>query len=105
MGRYNKALGEEGVDELLARTIYVSVTWKVIVSKEPRRIIVDSTVQEKAVAHSTDSKLLDTASVNLVVAAKVEGIGLKQTYAKEAQLLGYNVTSFVMPTSSNACAR
>ena len=52
-------------------------------------VIVDSTVQEKAVAHPTDSKLLETARSKVVEAAKAEGIELKQTYAKEGQLLGY----------------
>jgi IS5 family transposase len=73
----------------LARTIEVAVTLKLIASKELSRIIVDSTVQEKAIAHPTDSKLLETARVKLVEAAKAEGIELKQTYAKEGQLLGY----------------
>jgi IS5 family transposase len=87
--KFRKLLGEEGVEELLARTIEVAVTLKLIAKKELSRIIVDSTVQEKAIAHPTDSKLLETARVKLVEVAKAEGIELKQTYAKEGQLLGY----------------
>jgi len=87
--KFRKLLGEEGVEELLARTIEVAVTLKLIAKKELSRIIVDSTVQEKAIAHPTDSKLLETARIKLVEAAKAEGIELKQTYAKEGQLLGY----------------
>jgi hypothetical protein len=49
------------VEELLARTMEVAVTLKLIAKKELTRVIVDSTVQEKAVAHPTDSKLLETA--------------------------------------------
>ena len=52
-------------------------------------MIVDSTVQEKAVAHPTDSKLLETARSKVVEVAKAHGIELKQIYAKEGQLLGY----------------
>ncbi len=52
-------------------------------------MIVDSTVQEKAIAHPTDSKLLDTARAKVVEVAKANGIEFKQTYAKEGQLLGY----------------
>lgn len=89
LGRFRKALGEEGVEELLARTMEVAVTLKLIAKKELTRVIVDSTVQEKAVAHPTDSKLLETARSKVVEAAKAEGIELKQTYAKEGQLLGY----------------
>ncbi len=88
LGRFCKALGEEGVEELFARTMEVAVTLKLIAKKEMTRVIVDSTAQEKAVAHPTDSKLLETARVK-VVEAKANGIELKQTYAKEGQLLGY----------------
>ena len=51
------------MEELLSRTIKVVVTLKLIAKNELTRVIVDSTVQEKAVAHPTDSKLLETASV------------------------------------------
>lgn len=50
-------------------------------------MIVDSTVQHKAIAHPTDSRLLETARVKLVQAAKDAGIDLKQTFAKEGQHL------------------
>jgi hypothetical protein len=89
LGRFSKALGEEGVEELLARTQAVPVTLKLIAKKELTRVIVDSTVQEKAVAHPTDTKLLETARSKVVEVAKANGIELKQTYAKEGQLLGY----------------
>ncbi len=87
--KFRKLLGEEGIEELLARTIEVAVTLKLIAKKQLSSSIVDSTVQEKAIAHPTDSKLLETARIKLVEAAKAHGIDLKQTYAKEGQLLGY----------------
>ncbi len=87
--KFRKLLGEEGVEELLARTIEVAVSQKLIAKEELTRIIVDSTVQEKAITHPTDSKLLETARSKLVKAAKAEGIELKQTFAKEGRLLGY----------------
>ena len=60
-----------------------------IAKSELSQIIVDFTVQEKAITHPTDSKLLGTARAKLVETAKAHGIELKQTYAKEGQLLGY----------------
>jgi transposase, IS5 family len=66
-----------------------AVTLKLIAKKELTRMIVDCTVQEKAVAHPTDTKLLETALVKVVKAAKANCIELKQTYAKVGQLLGY----------------
>ena len=89
LGRFRKALGEEGVEELLARTMEVAVTLKLIARKELARVIVDSTVQEKAVTHPTDSKLLETARAKVVQEAKAAGIELKQTYAKEGRELRF----------------
>jgi transposase, IS5 family len=87
--KFRKLLDEEGAEKLVASTIEVAVTLKLIASKELSRIIVDTTVQEKAIAHPTDSKLLETFRVKLVEAAKAQRIELKQTYAKEGQLLGF----------------
>jgi transposase, IS5 family len=89
LGRFRKLLGEEGVEELLARTMEVAVTLKLIARKELTRVIVDSTVQEKAIAHPTDSKLLETARAKVVEAAQANGIELKQTYAKEGKDLRF----------------
>ncbi len=60
---------------------------KLIKPQELTRVIVDSTVQHKAIAHPTDSRLLETARVKLVEAAKGVGIELKQTFAKEGKEL------------------
>ena len=86
--KFRQLLGEEGVEELLAQTINVAVDLKLIKPQELTRVIVDSTVQHKAIAHPTDSRLLETARVKLVDAAKDAGIHLKQTFAKEGKELG-----------------
>ena len=83
--KFRQLLGEEGVEELLAQTINVAVELKLIKSQELTRVIVDSTVQHKAIAHPTDSRLLETARAKLVEAAKEVGIDLKQTFAKEGK--------------------
>ncbi len=86
--KFRQLLGEEGVEELLAQTINVALEIKLIKPQELARVIVDSTVQHKAIAHPTDSRLLETARVKLVEAAKGAGIDLKQTFAKEGKELG-----------------
>ena len=85
--KFRQLLGEEGVEELLAHTINVALELKLIKPQELTRVIVDSTVQEKAIAHPTDSQLLEVARTQLVKAAKDAGIVLKQTFAKEGQQL------------------
>lgn len=85
--KFRQLLGDEGVEELLAQTINVAVDLKLIKPQELARVIVDSTVQHKAIAHPTDSRLLETARAKLVQAAKDVGIALKQTHAKEGAQL------------------
>ena len=85
--KFRQLLGEEGVEELLAQTIQIAVDLKLIKAQELSRVIVDTTVQPKAVAHPTDSRLLETARAKLVQAAKEAGISLKQSFAKEGSQL------------------
>jgi len=92
--RYRQLLGEAGVEELMARTINVAVNLKLIDVAQLRTLIVDSTVQEKAITHPSDSKMLETARSKLVEAAKAQGIELKQTYAKEGASLGSRASRY-----------
>ena len=85
--KFRKLLGDEGVEELLAQTLNTAVELQLIQPQELKQVIVDSTVQHKAIAHPTDSRLLETARTKLVEAAKEAGIPLKQTYAKEGKAL------------------
>ena len=85
--KFRQLLGEEGVEELLAQTIQVALDLKLIKAQELTRVIVDTTVQPKAIAHPTDSRLLESARTKLVQAAKGAGLDLKQTFAKESKQL------------------
>lgn len=87
VGRFRTAIGEAGVETLLKATIDTAVTTKAVRPAEFERIIVDSTVQEKAIAHPVDSRLLEIARGKVVQAAKFAGIGLKQTFVKEGKEL------------------
>ncbi len=87
VGRFRTAIGEAGVEELLKATIDTAVATKAIRPAEFERIIVDSTVQEKAIAHPVDSRLLEIARAKVVQAAKNAGILLKQTFVKEGKEL------------------
>lgn len=87
IGRFRSAIGEAGVEELLKATIDTAVATKAIRPAEFERVIVDSTVQEKAIAHPVDSRLLEIARHKVVQAAKAAGIELKQTFVKEGKQL------------------
>lgn len=92
--RFRRSLGEEGVEQLLASTINVGVTLKLIAKKQLATVIVDSTVMPMAIAHPTDSKMPETARSKLVEAAKGAGIQLKQTYAKEGHHLKFKAARY-----------
>ena len=87
IGRFRTAIGEAGVEELLKATIDTAVQTKAVQPAEFERIIVDTTVQEKAIAHPVDSRLLDIARAKVVQAARRAGIALKQTFSKEGKAL------------------
>jgi IS5 family transposase len=83
IGRFRRAIGEEGMELLLKATIDTAVQTQAIKPQELERVIVDSTVQEKAIAHPTDSRLLEIARHKLIGAARRLGLKLKQTFAGE----------------------
>jgi len=87
IGRFRRVLGEAGVEQLLKTTIEAAVSMKAIKPAEFERIIVDTTVQEKAIAHPTDSRLLEVAREKIARLAKRAGIELKQTHAREGKTL------------------
>lgn len=87
IGRFRSAIGEAGVEELLKATIDTALTTKSVRPAEFERVIVDTTVQEKAISHPVDSRLLEIARAKVVQAAKRAGIALKQTFAKEGKEL------------------
>ncbi len=94
IGRFRRIIGETGVAELLARTINTAVAIKAIKPAELQTLIVDSTVQEKAIAHPTDSRLLEVARIKIVQYARRAGIVLKQTFQKEGKLLRFRAGGY-----------
>jgi transposase, IS5 family len=87
IGRFRRDLGKDGLEQLLKFTLQTAVDIKAVKPTEFERIIVDTTVQEKAIAYPVDSRLLEIARYKVVQAAKHAGIALKQTYAKEGKTL------------------
>lgn len=58
IGRFRFVLGEAGVEQVLKTTVETAVSIPALIKPELERVIVDNTVQEKAIAHPTDSRLL-----------------------------------------------
>ncbi|SMR01987.1 IS1478 transposase [Xanthomonas fragariae] len=75
------------MEELLAHTINAAHAMQAVDARELSRVIVDTTVQEKAIAYPTDSRLLEVARKKLVLLAKRHSIGLRQSYARQGPAL------------------
>lgn len=81
ISRFRTAIGVEGLNALLKYTINTAVAIGAIDKAEFETVIVDSTVQQKAIAYPVDSRLYEIARIKLVKGAKTLGIKPKQTYA------------------------
>ncbi|MFT4435088.1 IS5 family transposase [Caballeronia sp. 15715] len=89
--RWRKRLGEAGIEELLAATIEAAKRAGVIKASSVKRVIVDTTVMPKAIAHPTDSRLLERCREHLVRAAAHHGLKLRQNYNREAPRLALQI--------------
>lgn len=87
LSRWRQRMGEEGMEWLLTQTIKAAESARVVQPDSYQKVIVDSTVQEKAIAYPTDSKLLNTGRAQLVKLAAKAGLTLRQNYNREAPRL------------------
>lgn len=85
--RWRKRVGEKGVETLLAASIEAARRGGVVQKSSMQQVIVDTTVMPKAIAHPTDSRLLDKSRQHLVKAAEENGLRLRQNYNRVAPRL------------------
>ena len=89
--RWRKRIGEEGVETLLMVTIEAAKAAGLIKKSSLDKVIVDTTVMPKAIAHPTDSRLLEKGREHLVKLADEHGIALRQNYNREAPRLATQI--------------
>jgi IS5 family transposase len=85
MTRWRQRLGEEQLVALMQESLSVAHKTGAIETKDLERVVVDTTVQPKAVAHPTDARLLHRAIVKLVDLAKRNDVPLRQSYIRVAK--------------------
>src|SRR5882672_6857679 len=85
LSRWRQRLGEEQIAALLQESLAVAHRTGAIETKDLKRVVVDTTVQEKAIAHPTDARLTHRAIEKLVDLAKRKGIELRQSYRRVAK--------------------
>jgi IS5 family transposase len=82
MSRWRQRIGEEGVEKLLQATITAGMKAGVITESSLEKVIVDTTVQPKAVEHPTDARLYRKVHAAMLRIAEKESITLRQSYRK-----------------------
>ena len=105
IGRFRAAVGEQCLAQMLKATINAAVGIGAVKPEELERVIVDTTVQDKAIAHPVDSRLLEIARHKLASAARRAGLVLKQTCAKEGKTSASARSSVTTRTPCTHCMR
>ena len=82
MTRWRKRIGEAGMERLLQITIEAGKRTKTITERSFEKVIVDTTVQPKAVQHPTDARLYRKIHAAMLRLAEAEGLELRQSYRK-----------------------
>lgn len=85
MTRWRKRIGPEAMDRVLKATVEMALASGTVKPSSLERVTVDTTVQEKAIAHPTDSRLYLKALQALVRQAKKAGITLRQSHTRLAK--------------------
>jgi IS5 family transposase len=80
--KWRQRIGPERMEKVLQETIAAAQRQAALKPNELRRVNVDTTVQEKAIAFPTDARLYQKARLVLVREARRAGIELRQSYAR-----------------------
>ena len=86
MTRWRHRMGDERLEVLLQESLVIAVKTEAIDIKDLSKIIVDTTVQEKAITFPTEAKLKNRAREKLVKLAKKHGLKLRQGYPRVGKL-------------------
>ena len=84
--RWRQRIGEERLVALLQESLSVAIRTGAAKPTDFTRVIVDTTVQEKAITFPTDAKLMHKARERLVRLAKAKGVALRQSYARVGKI-------------------
>lgn len=85
--KWRQRIGAERMEAMLKVTIEAAQNGNHLKCEEVKRVVVDTTVQEKAIAFPTDARLRFHALNKLVQEAKRRQIHLRQTYTRTSKHL------------------
>src|SRR5262249_26130900 len=84
--RWGQRMGEEKLQALLQESLAVATRTDAMKPSDLARVVIDTTVQPKAVMFPTDAKLLNRARERLVRLTKKLGVSLRQSYRRVGKL-------------------
>ena len=84
--RWRQRMGEEKLQALLQESLAVATRTEAMKPSDLARVVIDTTVQPKAVMFPTDAKLMNRAREIMVRLAKRHGLELRQSYARVGKL-------------------
>jgi transposase, IS5 family len=79
---WRQRLGEEQLVALIQESLAVAHKTEALAARDLERVVVDTTVQPKAIAHPTDARLCHRALEKLVDLAKRNQVTLRQSYLR-----------------------
>jgi IS5 family transposase len=82
---WRQRLGEEPLVALLQESLSVAYKTGALATRDLERVVVDTTVQPKAIAHPTDARLCHRALDKLVDLAQRHDVPLRQSYRRVAK--------------------
>jgi IS5 family transposase len=82
---WRQRLGEERFVALIQESLSVAHKTGALATRDLERVVVDTTVQPKAIAHPTDARLCHRALEKLVDLAQRNEVPLRQTYRRVAK--------------------
>jgi IS5 family transposase len=82
---WRQRLGEEQLVALLQESLSVAHKTGALATRDLERVVVDTTVQPKAIAHPTDARLCHRAIEKLVDLARRNDVPLRQSYRRVAK--------------------
>jgi IS5 family transposase len=86
MTRWRQRMGEDKLTALLQESLHAATRMGAAKPSDFTRVIVDTTVQPKAISFPTDAKLTHRARERLVRLARKHGVRLRQSYARVGKI-------------------
>jgi IS5 family transposase len=84
--RWRQRMGEDKLMALIQESLAVATRTGAAQPADFRQVVIDTTVQEKAIAFPTDARLMHRARERLVRLAKETGVTLRQSYARVGKI-------------------